>query len=223
MIKTLTVSVLLAVSVLAGCSTTDTKPLTSPVAAQTLPGWVLVVPVEEDGRSVYVGGCTMALTAEEGIAVALNDVLLQVTSAAGSQFTDVFTGSPKLSGVTTTGIDRLDFRETGLALYPEAMEEGVTLDRVYLRSCETGEGWETSGLPDVSTIDGTVCSVFVRASLDADTWERNLSETLRRMRHTFQSQGRDNLMELADWLDGHLVELLAGDETSDEGAGARIR
>ena len=114
MIKTLTVSVLLAVSVLAGCSTTDTKPLTSPVAAQTLPGWVLVVPVEEDGRSVYVGGCTMALTAEEGIAVALNDVLLQVTSAAGSQFTDVFTGSPKLSGVTTTGIDRLDFRETGL-------------------------------------------------------------------------------------------------------------
>ncbi len=228
MIRTLTVSALLAGVLLAGCSSMDSAAPGSPVAAQTLPGWVLVVPVEEEGRSVFVGGCTMALTAEEGIATALTDVRLQVTSAAGSQFTDIFNGSPKSSGITTTGIDRLDFRQMGLDLYPAAMEEGLSLERVYLRSCETGEVWESSGPFDVDAsagadIEGAVCSVFVRASLDSDAWERNLSETLREMRHAFRSHGRDNLAELADWIDGHLVDLLAGNDVSGEAAGARDR
>jgi len=227
MIKMLTVSALLAAAFLAGCSSTNNVAQNGPVTGQTLPDWVLVVPVEEDGRSVFVGGCSMALTAEEGIEAARTDAHLQITSMSGSRFTDIYAGSPRSSGTTTTGIDRLDFRETGLVLYPEKMIAGVSLDRVYLRSCETGQAWEFSGAPDreiqhaVDALDGAVCSVFVRVSLDVDSWERNLSETLREMRHTFDSQGRDNLAALADWIDGHLDDLLAGNEPSDEGSGAR--
>ncbi len=227
MLKILTVSALLAAAFLAGCSPKAQTSVASPDASQTLPGWVLVVPVEEDGRSVFVGGCSMALNAAEGVEAAGTDARLQIASAAGSLFTDIFNGSPKASGIATTSIDRLDFRETGLELFPDTMESGVLLERVYLRSCETGEVWETSNPPDVGTegevdaIDGAVCSVFVRATVDADAWERNLSETLREMRHGFQEQGRDNLVRLADWLDANLDRLLGGDDAHPEGAGAR--
>ncbi len=189
-----------------------------------LPDWVLIVPVEEDGRSLFVGGCTMALTAAEGIETARGDARLQITSAARSGFMDVFGLSPRESGVTTTAIDRLDFKEMGLALYPEAMERSSSLDRVYVRSCLTREIWDLERVPEDGEIDGAVCSVFVRVSCDADGWERNLSETLREMRRSFESSGHGNLAELADWIDGRLPELMGGaDEHDEDEAGARNR
>ncbi len=221
MIRMLIVFTLLAASILAGCGSTGYVPHDSSIAGPTLPGWVLVVPVEEDGLSVFVGGCTMALSAAEGIEAARTEARLQITSAARSLFTDIFTGAPRTSGITTTSIDRLDFREMGLELYADAMERLVSLDRVYVRSCATGEVWESSGMPDVEAIDGAVCFVFARVTLDADAWERNLSETLREMRRSFQSSGRENLVGLADWTDAHLAELLAGDDAPAEGADAR--
>jgi len=221
MIRMLIVFALLAAAGLQGCSPTNHASLDSPAAEPKLPDWVLVVPVEEDGLSVFVGGCSMALSAAEGIEAAQTEAELQITSAARSLFTDIFAIAPRASGVTTTSIDRLDFREMGFELYADAMVRQASLDRVYVRSCETGEVWESSGMPVVELIDGAVCSVFVRVTFDADAWERNLSETLREMRRKFRSQGRESLIALADWTDGHLAELLAGDDAPAEGADAR--
>jgi len=195
-----------------GCSA---PPRTEPqVGGAELPGWVLVVPVEENGRNIFVGGCTMALSAREGVHAARTEAHLQITSAARTQFTEVFAHSSRDSGVETTSLDRLDFRELGFERYAEAMVAATRLDRVYLRSCLGGSRWENDRAPDPDEFDGEVCSVFVQISFDTDAWERLLSETLREMRHHYESNGKHNLAELADWIDGRLPEVFAepGDE-----------
>lgn len=219
-----TVLALLPVAILlAGCGAQPNTTTVADPAGEPLPGWVLVVPVEEDGRSLFVGGCSMALTGGEGIETATTDAHLQITSLSRTRFTDVFALAPRESGVTTTSIDRLDFRETGLERYPEAMVASATLDRVVMRSCETGEMWELPGPDPESPFEGTACSVFVQVSFPAEAWERNLAETLQEMRHEFRASGRENLAELADWIEGNLSERSDGTDERGGEAGAGDR
>ncbi len=216
---------LLIAFALVGCQAGPTPSSSEEVTAERtdparLPEWVLVVPVELEGRSIFVGGCSMALSAAEGTASARDDALLQITSQARSQFVDVFALAPRQSGVSTTSMDRLDFREMGLARFPEAVVDAARIDRVFLRSCTTGASYEFAGGEDLHGVEGRVCQVFVRVSVDSDVWRRGLEETLTDMRHEFRGSGRDNLAELADWIVAHLGEMLGRGEGSGDGRAA---
>jgi hypothetical protein len=83
--------------------------------------------------------------------------------------------------------------------------------------------WELPGPDPESPFEGTACSVFVRVSFPAEAWDRNLAETLQGMRHEFRAAGRENLAELADWIEGHLSERSGGSDERGGGAGAGDR
>ncbi|MCD4691067.1 hypothetical protein K8S17_06350 [bacterium] len=223
MMRVVTVFVMGLAAALGGCGGAPGVSGSEEPTATALPEWVLVVPFEEEGRNVYVGGCVMALSAAEGIELARTDAEQQIASRAHSGFIDIFARAPRASGVTTTSIDRLDFKELGLRLYPDAMAAAASVDRIYLKSCSSGALHEGAGPPGEGEMDGAVCSVFVRVSVEADAWERQLSEAVQEMRHHFAAADRQNLARLADWVDDHLPELLSGETRADIGTDVKIR
>jgi hypothetical protein len=165
--------------------------------ASPLPEWVRMVHPTADGRDIYVGGCSMAAGPAESVELARADVFSQITRKSRTDFTRVFSGAIRGSGIELTSIDRVEFKERGLESYAGHLIEAARLDRVYFEDCETGRAYD--GFPD-RWVGGPVCRTFVELSLDAADWGRMLEETVFEMRHEFAKSGRDNLVELADWV-----------------------
>ncbi len=177
---------------------------------RSLPEWVRMVHPRADGRDIYVGGCSMASGPGQSVELAMADAFSQMTERSRSDFTRVFAGATRESGIETTSFDRLDFRERGLELYADYVTGAARLDRVYFQDCETGRAYEE--LPD-HWAGGPVCRTFAELSVDSAAWGRLLEESVLEMRHEFAKGGRENLVDLADWV-------ISNYETPDRGPNA---
>ena len=181
--------------------------LTGCTGARTLshevPGWVRVVPPERDGRSLFVGGVAFATDPETGIEEGTADACSQIHLRATRAFTDLFSGGIQRSGVETSPIERLDFKNSIIGVYGDRMAGTARQDSVFYRPCgDEGGAERRAGAGSASP----VCQVFVLMSIDAAEWHRELGEVLATEKRRRTEEGEENLADLAEWLIRQILE-----------------
>lgn len=196
---------LVLLACLTGC--TGARTLSSEV-----PGWVRVVLPERDGRSLFVGGMSLATDPETGIEGATADAQSQIHLEAIREFTELFNLAHQESGVETSAMDRLGFKNSITAIYGDRMGEVARLDSVFYRPCGEALGSEGHAGADSAA---PVCQVFVLLSLDEASWDRELAEVLALEKRRREAEGEENLAEFAEWLIRQILE--------EEPVGARKR
>ena len=181
--------------------------LTGCTGARTLshevPGWVRVVPPERDGRALFVGGMAFATDREAGIEGATADARAQVHLEATSEFTEVFNLAVQKSDVETSPMERLDFKNSVVAVYGDRMGETARRDSVFCRPCGDARGAVGRGGAGVGS---PVCRVFVLMSVDVASWDRELGEVLAVEKRRRTEEGEENLAKLAEWLMRRILE-----------------
>ena len=168
-----------------------------------VPDWVRIVLPERDGRSLFVGGTSFATDPETGIEGATADARSQVHLQATRKFTELFNLGIQKSRVETSPIERLDFKNSIVAVYGDRMAEAAEQDRVFFRRCGDAPG-EARRAADGSA--SPVCQVFVLMSIDAACWDRALGEALAVEKRRRTDEREDNLAELAEWLIRQILE-----------------
>lgn len=181
--------------------------LTGCTGARTLshevPGWVRVVLPERDGRSIFVGGMAFAIDPETGIEGATADAGSQVYLRATQEFTELFNRGRQKSGVETSPIERLDFKNAISARYGDRMVGTARQDSVFYRPCgDAAEAERRAGAGSASP----VCQVFVLMSIDVACWDRELGEVLAVEKRRRTEEGEENLADLAEWLIRQILE-----------------
>ncbi len=175
---------------LAGCTGARTL-------SHEVPGWVRVVLPERDGRSLFVGGMALATDPETGIEGATADAGSQIYLTATREFTDLFTREIQKSGVETSPIERLGFKNAISASYGDRMVGTARQDSVFYRPCgDAAEAERRAGAGSASP----VCQVFVLMSIDGACWDRELGEVLAAEKRRRTEEGEENLADLAEWL-----------------------
>jgi len=165
--------------------------------SQEIPGWVRVVQPEHDGRMLFVGGVAFATDPETGIEGAAADAGSQIYLRATRAFTELFNRGIQKSGVETTAIERLDFKNAVIAVYGDRMTATARQDSVYYRTCGDEGGAEgRAGAGSTSP----VCQVFVLMSIDTGEWHHGLGEVLAKEKRRRTEEGEGNLANLAEWL-----------------------
>ncbi len=179
--------------------------LTGCTGARTLshevPGWVRVVLPERDGRTLFVGGMAFATDPETGIEGATGDAGSQIYLRATRAFTELFNRGIQKSGVETSAIERLDFKNAVIGVYGNRMAETARQDSVYYRPC--GDAVEAEGHADSAS---PVCQIFVLMSIDSAEWHRELGELLATEKRRRTEEGEENLADLAEWLIRQILE-----------------
>ena len=167
--------------------------------SREIPGWVRVVLPEREGRLLFVGGAAFATDPETGIEAARADAGSQIYLRATREFTDLFNFSTARSGVETTPIERLDFKNVVSAAYGGRMTEIARQDSVFYRSCgdESGAGADSAS---------PVCEIFVLMSIDATRWDRELGEILAVEKRRRADEGERNLADVAEWMMRQVLE-----------------
>ncbi len=179
-----------------------------------VPGWVRLVPPERDGRSLFVGGLAFAIDPETGIEGATADAGSQIYLTATREFTDLFNRGIQKSGVETSPIERLDFKNSVVAAYGDRMVGSARQDSVFYRPCgDEGDAERRVGAGSLSP----VCQVFVLMSIDAGEWHRELGDVLAAEKRRRTEEGEENLADLAEWLVRQILE------EEPEGAEERLR
>ncbi len=179
---------------LAGCTGARTL-------SHEVPGWVRVVPLERDGRSLFVGGLAFAIDPETGIEGATADAGSQIYLTATREFTDLFNRGIQKSGVETSPIERLDFKNAISGVYGDRMVGAARQDSVFYRPCgDAAEGRAGAGSAS------PVCQVFVLMSIDGACWDRELWEVLAAEKRRRTDEGEENLADLAEWLIRQILE-----------------
>lgn len=181
--------------------------LTGCTGARTLshevPGWVRVVLPERDGRSLFVGGMAFAIDPETGIEGATADAGSQIYLTATREFTDLFNRGIQKSGVETSPIERLDFKNAVSSVYGDRMVETARQDSVFHRPCgDEGGAERRAGAGSASP----VCQIFVLMSIDGACWDRELGEVLAAEKRRRTAEGEENLADLAEWLIRQILE-----------------
>jgi len=179
---------------LTGCSAPRTM-------SHEVPDWVKVVPPERDGRTLFVGGVAFATDPETGIDGAVADAGSQIYLRATRAFTDLFNRGIKKSGVETTAIQRLDFKNAVVAVYGDRMAGTARQDSVFYRAC--GDGAQTEGRAGATS---PVCQIFVLMSIDVGYWHRELGEVLAVEKRRRTEEGEERLADLAEWLIRQILE-----------------
>ncbi len=181
---------------LAGCAGARTL-------SHEVPGWVRVVPPERDGRSLFVGGMALAIDPETGIKAATADAGSQIYLTATREFTDLFNRGIQKSGVETSPIERLDFKNAVSGVYGDRMVATSRQDSVFYRPCGDEGGAERhAGAGSASP----VCQIFVLLSIEAACWHRELGEVLAAEKRRRTEEGEENLADLAEWLIRQILE-----------------
>lgn len=173
----------------------------SPAPSREVPDWVRVVVPEREGRSLFVGGAAFASTPEAGIEAAIADARSQVHLEATARFTDLFNRAVHESGIETTAVERLDFKNAVTRDYGLRMAEVSRQDSVFHRPCGDAGGRERP------VVDAPVCQVFVLLSVGVDEWGSELRELLETQKTRRREEGQLHLVEFAQWL---ARETLAG-------------
>jgi hypothetical protein len=181
--------------------------LTGCTGARTLshevPGWVRVVLPERDGRSLFVGGMAFAIDPETGIEGATADAGSQIYLSATREFTELFNRGIQKSGVETSAIERLDFKNAVSGVYGDRMVATARRDSVFYRPCGDEGGAERR---EADGSASPVCQVFVLTSIDAACWHRELGEVLALEKRRRTEEGEENLRDLAEWLIRQILE-----------------
>jgi hypothetical protein len=177
-----------------------------------VPGWVRVVPPERDGKTLFVGGMAFASDPETGIEGAAADAGSQIYLKATRSFTELFNQGIQRSGIETSAIERLDFKNSVIAAYGDRMAGSARQDSVFYRPCGDEGGPERrAGAGSLSP----VCQVFVLMSIDAGEWHRELSDVLAVEKRRRRDEHEESLADLAEWLIRQILE--------EEPTGARER
>lgn len=187
---------LVVVAHLTGCTGARTL-------SREIPGWVRIVQPERDGRTLFVGGVAFATDPETGIEAAVADAGSQVYLRATRAFTELFNRGIQKSGVETTPIERLDFKNAVIAVYGDRMAASARQDSVYYRPC--GDEGGAEGRTDAGSAS-PVCQIFVLMSVDAGEWHRGLGEVLAEEKRRRTEEGEGNLADLAEWLIRQILE-----------------
>ncbi len=181
--------------------------LTGCTGARTLshevPGWVKIVLPEHDGRSLFVGGMSLATDPETGIEGATADARSQVHLEATSEFTELFNLSIQKSGVETSAMERRDFKNSITAVYGDRVAELARQDSVFYRPCGDATGAARRAGADYGA---PICGIFVLMSVDVAEWDRVLGEVLEVEKRRRMAEGEENLAELAEWLSRQVLE-----------------
>ncbi len=187
---------LLLLACLAGCTG-------APAPSREVPGWVRVVPHEREGRSLFVGGVSLAMDREAGIAAAEADGRSQIHLHATRECTELFTLGHKMSGVETTARERLDYKSSIAATYGDRMAEAARQDSVFFQPC--GDAPRPAQREGTDS-GGPICQVFVLLSVEAASWDRELGEILAVEKRRRAEHGEKNLAELAEWMIRQILE-----------------
>ncbi len=179
---------------LTGC--TGARTMSSEMGRE-VPGWVRVVLPEHEGRTLFVGGVAFATDPETGIEGAAADAGSQIYLSATQAFTELFNRGIQKSGVETTPVERLHFKNAVIAVYGDRMAATARQDSVYYRPCGDEAGAE--GLAGAGSTS-PVCQIFVLMSVDAGEWHRGLGEVLAKEKRRRTEEGEGNLADLAEWL-----------------------
>ena len=159
------------------------------------PAWAKVVPYSRDGRLLFVGGASFAVSPEAGIEEAGTDARQQVGVAARKRFTDLFNSGIQRSGIETTASERRDYKNKVSARYADAMESAARQDSVYYRFC--GDDELAAGA------DGgegrPVCAIFVLASVAESDWDGGLVEIFEVEERRRAEEGESALADLTEW------------------------
>ncbi|MBD3368338.1 MAG: hypothetical protein GF405_09260 [Candidatus Eisenbacteria bacterium] len=184
----LALAVLLSAAVLAGCG--GPPAVEEPVEDRSeLPRWVRIVPVESEGRSWFVGAVSMASSREEAIRQARLDALSQVSRSARQRFASLIAKANAGSGVTLTPIERFQLTDAGREMYASRVEEAAVMEGTHVEPCI--EGLETA------------CQTYVLVGVPVEAWDRELSETLQKLRREEAEAGRETGVEYLDWMLRH--------------------
>lgn len=181
--------------------------LTGCTGARTLshevPDWVRVVPPERDGRSLFVGGLAFAIDPETGIEGATADACSQIHLRATRAFTDLFNRGVQRSGVETSPIERLDFKNSVIGVYGDHMAGTASQDSVFYRPCgDEGSAEQRAGAGPASP----VCQIFVLMSIDVASWDRELGDVLAAEKRRRMDEREENLVDFAEWLIRQILE-----------------
>jgi hypothetical protein len=175
----------LACALIAGCAGGGAN-TGEPVAVQTYPDWVRMVPTATETSRYFVGGCSRAATLDGAIAVAAADVEKEVTSTERSRFLQLFDAALKDGRTETTPIERARFRNEGSEHYADAAAGTLECEHVFYDDC----GDETD--------EDAVCSVFVLMRLDYAARDAALRKTLQEIRSEFRQEGNTSLAAVAE-------------------------
>jgi hypothetical protein len=187
--------VALAALVLSGCS--PSPPAGGvPSGANELPGWVrMSVPVR-DGRSIFVGGVSVAGDPESAIQAAEADARSQLHLSAVERANGVFDRGIARSNIETTAMERLEFKRSLSNDYADRIVGAARRDSVYYRPCGESSAGSTTA----------VCEAFVQISLDDADWDTMLAQALASEKARRREEGQSKLAELAEWLSRQLGE-----------------
>lgn len=175
------------------------------VAARArVPGWVSIVLPEKDGRTLFVGGVSVADNAEAGVEAAVADAHSQLHSEVARRVGVFISRGTSRSGIETTGVERMELRKILTNRYAERMQQASRRDSVYYRPCGEVEGVSPSGTSEFG--EGPVCQVFALVSVDTAQWELSLQEVITGLRKELQEDGKSHLADLTDWISEHLLE-----------------
>jgi len=191
--------VVIAFFSLAGC--TRAPATVAPGSAAGVPMWVRLVPPERDGRTLFVGGVSFAADSESGVAAAEADAGSQIELSARQRFLDRFNPAISRSGIETTAIERLHFKDRVTKAYAERMVVGARCDSVFYRAC----GDRTGGT-DPSHDGGPVCPVFVLMTVGASDWDTVLADVLATEKRRQAEEGADNMAQFAEYLIRQVLE-----------------
>lgn len=176
----------------------------APTLRHEVPDWVRVVVPERDGRTFFVGGMAFAADPETGIDGAAGDAGSQIHLSATREFTELFNRGIQKSGVETTPIERLDFKNSIIAVYGDRMAGTARQDSVFYRPC--GDAGGTEGRAGTGGSASPVCQIFVLMSMDAGEWHRQLGEVLATEKRRRTEAGEEKLGDLAEWLIRQILE-----------------
>jgi len=192
----LVLSFLVLLAYLTGCPGARTP-------SHEVPDWVRIVLPERDGRSLFVGGTSFATDPETGIEGAAADAGSQIHLKATRVFTELFNLGMQKSRVETSPIERLDFKNSIVAVYGDRMAGAARQDSVFYRRCGDVPGEAQRAAEDPAS---PVCQVFVLVSIDVASWNRVLGEALAVEKRRRTDRGEDNLAELAEWMIRQILE-----------------
>ncbi len=166
------------------------------------PAWARIVPHSRDGRLLFVGGASFAESPEAGIEKARTDARQQVGVAARKRFTDLFNSGIQKSGIETTAIERLDYKNKVSTRYADTMESAARQDSVYYRLC--GDDGRAAGT------DGgegrPVCTIFVLVSVAEGDWDGGLVKIFEVEKRHRAEEGESALADLTEWYMRQILE-----------------
>jgi len=170
---------------LIGCARRGDRSEAHPTTEE-YPSWVRMVPAADEGTRYYVGGCALASSLEEGIALATEDVEFEAALEERGRFMRLFDEALGDARTETTPGERARLRNEGSERYSKAIPELLQVEDVHYRGCAGGEE------------KGAVCDVFVLFTLDEDDVDGNLARSLEVLRAAFREEGNATLQAVVE-------------------------